>query len=186
MINEETKAAENQRDLELIEKIRNGNALAFSQLFNFHFSKLCTYNFSLNNNRQDAEDIAQEVFVVFNNSLKLGKYHCKNFGGWLRRTASFKVIDRIRNEKYAVVHLEVLPDGIEEEVEETFVTDENIAKVMAEINLLPERDSKIVMMRLWEQKSWKEIAAVFDIDVDSASGAYYKIIIKLKKRLGIR
>jgi len=134
--------------LELIEKIRNGNALAFSQLFNFHFSKLCTYNFSLNNNQQDAEDIAQEVFVAFNNSLKLGKYHCENFGGWLRKTASFKVIDRIRNRKHAVLHMEVLTDSIEEEVEETFVTDENIAKVLAEINLLPERDFKIVMMRL--------------------------------------
>lgn len=79
------KAVSNQEDLELIQKIRDGNREALSKLIDKHYAYI--YNISLKffNNEQDAEDAAQEVTIKLVTSISSFKGEKAKFTTWLYR-----------------------------------------------------------------------------------------------------
>ena len=183
---EEERESENQRDSGLIEKIKKGNILAFSQLFNFHYQKLYAYNYSRIHNRQDAEDIVQEVFTAFDKTLKEGKYLGNNFGGWLCTTASHFIIDLFRKKKhYKIEELEPeLPFAImEEEFGDIIITEENMAKLEKAMLALSSKNIDLLRLWYWDEKSYKEIGIALNLKEKSASSMRTAIIKRLKKSM---
>lgn len=79
------KTVSNQEDLELIQKIRDGNREALSKLIDKHYAYI--YNISLKffNNEQDAEDAAQEVTIKLVTSISSFKGEKAKFTTWLYR-----------------------------------------------------------------------------------------------------
>ena len=180
--------------MELIEKIRNGNALAFSQLFNFHFSKLCTYNFSLNNNQQDAEDIAQEVFIEVYQSIDKFKNESKLFT-WIYRIAVSKSLDHLKSKKrkkrFAFVQslfgdegISLLADKPHFEHPGVLLENKEHSKVLFfAISKLPENQQTVFNLNKVEGLSYNEVSEVMQVSVSSVESLLFRANQNLKKLL---
>lgn len=83
---------------DLINHLKNGNPAAFNDLVRLYGNKVVNtcYRFLLN--QQDAEDIAQEVFIEVYQSIKSFRHDAK-LSTWIYRIAVTKSLDAIKKRK---------------------------------------------------------------------------------------
>ena len=72
------------QDHELIEKIKTGNAIAFQELFNRYKKLVINICYRLTANKDEAEDLTQDVFIKIFKSAKNFKHHSK-VSTWIYR-----------------------------------------------------------------------------------------------------
>ena len=67
-----------------IEKAKAGNISAFEELISLYEKKIYNYCYRMTNNREDAEDLTQDVFIKVYRNLKNFKGNSK-FSTWIYR-----------------------------------------------------------------------------------------------------
>jgi len=139
---------------------------------------------------QLAEDILQETFIKAIKSVKEGKYSETNrFGSWLMRIAHNLVIDQFRqNKQYRVVSNNDFPMDIfstprfaEATVEQRLVYERVLYEVRALIDFLPDDQREVVMLRFYGDLSFKEIAEITNVSINTALGRMRYALINLRK-----
>ena len=92
-------------DYELVQKCINGEKDYFSEIINRHKNLVYSVILKMINNKEDANDLAQEVFIkVYKN---LDKYFPDfKFSTWVIRITTNHTIDHIRKKKYETVTME--------------------------------------------------------------------------------
>jgi len=139
---------------------------------------------------QLAEDILQETFIKAIKSVKEGKYSETNrFGSWLMRIAHNLVIDQFRqNKQYRVVSHNDFPMDIfstprfaEATVEQRLVYERVLYEVRALIDFLPDDQREVVMLRFYGDLSFKEIAEITNVSINTALGRMRYALINLRK-----
>jgi RNA polymerase sigma-70 factor (ECF subfamily) len=139
---------------------------------------------------QLAEDILQETFIKAIKSVKEGKYSETNrFGSWLMRIAHNLVIDQFRqNKQYRVVSNNDFPMDIfstprfaEATIEQRLVYERVLYEVRALIDFLPDDQREVVMLRFYGDLSFKEIAEITNVSINTALGRMRYALINLRK-----
>ena len=179
-----------QTDKDLIFLYFNGQVDALEQLVEKYQRPLFGYIYNMTEGREDAEEIFQEVW--FRAIKKLGNYSHNNFGGWLIRIAHNYVIDRARKKK---------PDtslDIENEngrsLAETIpgkdhnplstVTESELKEQIAKaVSMLPENQKETFIMRVESGLSFKEIAKIQKISINTALARMQYALDKLRPLL---
>ncbi|ABA90359.1 RNA polymerase sigma factor [Syntrophotalea carbinolica DSM 2380] len=82
----------------LLERIRQGDEGAFTQLVSGHLSSVVNLAYRMLGDRQEAEDLAQEAFLRLHRSLPSFRGDCR-IKTWLYKVVSRLVIDHIRREQ---------------------------------------------------------------------------------------
>ena len=144
----------------IIKSCRDGNLEEFSFLYDKYADKIYNFIFYKTFHKQTAQDL---VSVTFMKALeKLDRYDPKkgNFSSWLYRIARNNVIDHYRSKK---INLNiddfwslVSKDNVEKEVGAKKELDE----VKKHITKLGQEQREIVIMRIWDELSYKEISQV--------------------------
>ena len=94
-----------QEDSHYIERVINGDVSAYSPLVEKHKNLVFSIAMKILNNREDAEEIAQDTFLKAFNSLKSFEKKSK-FSTWLYRIAYNGAISRKRKKKMDVVEID--------------------------------------------------------------------------------
>jgi len=137
-----------------------------------------------------AEDLLQETFIKAIKSVKEGKYSETNrFGSWLMRIAHNLVIDQFRqNKQYREVSNNDFPMDIfstprfsETTVEQRMVYERVLFEVRALIDFLPDDQREVVMLRFYGDLSFKEIAEITNVSINTALGRMRYALINLRK-----
>ncbi|MGE0078722.1 MAG: sigma-70 family RNA polymerase sigma factor [Bacteroidales bacterium] len=155
-----------------------------------HERKVYTYILMMVRKPYLAEDLMQETFVKVIRSLKEGRYSENNrFQSWLMRIAHNLVIDHFRhakqyreisNDDYPV-DLFNTPRFAEMNVEQTMVFDRVLNEVRMLIDLLPEDQKEVIMLRYYADLSFKEIADLTNVSINTALGRMRYALINLRK-----
>ena len=182
-----------EEDRVLVSQYIAGNEKAFEVLMMRH--KDCVYRSILSKIRNPAlaEDIFQETFIKIVKTLKLGNYNEEGkFLPWAMRIASNMVIDHFRKSKkyrfisesssmsddYNIFHTLSMDDrNVEEEISK--LESENAAVEM--VKHLPENQREILIMRLFQEMSFKDISETLDISINTALGRMRYALINLRK-----
>ena len=82
----------------LVRQAIDGNQSAFTQLYDEHFDKVYRYIYFRVSNRDEAEDLTQEVFIKALRGIGSYKWRDVHFTSWLFRIAHNQVIDYIRKQ----------------------------------------------------------------------------------------
>jgi RNA polymerase sigma-70 factor (ECF subfamily) len=139
-----------------------------------------------------AEDLLQETFIKAIKSVKEGKYSETNrFGSWLMRIAHNLVIDQFRqNKQYREVSNNDFPMDIfstprfsETTVEQRMVYERVLFEVRALIDFLPDDQREVVMLRFYGDLSFKEIADITNVSINTALGRMRYALINLRKMI---
>ena len=186
---------ENIDDRDLVTAYINGDEKAFEALLIRHKDKI--YRF-INMKVRDgalAQDIFQDAFIKIVNTLKAGNYNEEGkFLPWAMRIAHNLVIDYFRkNNKvklisesssqrndFNIFHTIKMED---ENVEEEMTRVELESQMVDLIEFLPQSQSDILKMRIFKEMSFKDIADLEDISINTALGRMRYALINLRKMI---
>jgi RNA polymerase sigma-70 factor (ECF subfamily) len=175
-------------DQVLVKKYITGDNYSFEVLLNRHKSRVFAFIMSKIKNKDLSEDIFQDTYVKVVNSLQKGKYNEEGkFLPWVMRIAHNLVIDHFRKQKK--MHMVRsnndfdIFDVIKDEninVDDRLIRDQIFSDLRGLINLLPNDQKEVLMMRYFEEMSFKKIAEHFDISINTALGRMRYALINLR------
>jgi len=176
-------------DQELIRSYLSGKDIAFEVLLERHKSKVFTHIYIKVKDRDLANDIFQDTFIKVVNTLKAGKYNEEGkFLPWLMRIAHNLVIDHFRrskkmpkvreNEEYSPFSV-ISNDELGQD-EEMIIQQIN-QDVQKLVKMLPKEQREVVIMRHYNEMSFKEIAEATDVSINTALGRMRYALINMRK-----
>ena len=177
------------QDAELVSNYIQGNENALSILIERHKQRIYSFIYSKVYDRDITEDIFQDTFIKVIRTLKLGKYNEEGkFLPWVMRIAHNLVIDHFRKNsrmpkfdnagEFSI--FSVLSDSslnaeksiIKEQVEE------DVRRIIEE---LPDDQKQVLMMRMYQDMSFKEISERTGVSINTALGRMRYALINLRK-----
>jgi len=178
------------KDYELVKKFIEGDQDSIEVLITRHKNRVYTYILLIVKDQQLAEDIFQDTFIKVINSLKRGKYQEKGiFVSWVVRIAHNLIIDYFRKSKHLKTYSS--EDGemdvfntkklADDTVEDIMITDQIASDVRKLVELLPEEQKEVIMLRHYGGLSFKEIADQTGVSINTALGRMRYALINLRK-----
>ena len=177
-------------DQVLLNHYLSGDQDAISQLIERHSRRVRDYINMMVKDRDLAEDIFQETFIKVVRVIDEGRYVDNGkFLSWVLRIAHNQVIDHFRTQRqaHAVNESEAGYDVLgtlrfaEKTVEDNLVSDQIERDVRALVELLPEEQREVVMMRYYSGLSFKEIAEQTQVSINTALGRMRYALINLRR-----
>jgi RNA polymerase sigma factor (sigma-70 family) len=183
-------------DNELVKLYMNGNEESLSILVKRHKRRIFSYLYLISRNKELTEDIFQETFFKVIQTLKKRQYNEEGkFLPWVLRIAKNLMIDHFRkikkmpsissvtnDEGERVDIFDIIPEPVSnsKDANEAKEFKELIRNVVGE---LPPDQKEVVIMRTYYDMSFKEIAEVTDVSINTALGRMRYALINLKKLL---
>ncbi len=185
------KKLQDMTDEELALSYVDGNNRAFDLLLSRNQSKLFSYILFVVHDRETAEDLFQETFVKVIVRLQDGSYTVSGkFGAWMMRIAHNVVMDWYRDMSSRHI-VEVTKDNdlsnmggddvLEGNIEGRYVNTQVMADVRRLIDTLPPIQREIVFMRYFQELSFKEIAELTNVSINTALGRMRYAIINMRR-----
>lgn len=179
-------------DEELVRLYLQGNGCAFDILLNRYKDVVFNYLTYTLKNQEQAEDAFQDVFMKVVVYLNSGKYQDNGkFSNWLMRIVRNLLIDQYRrsktdisvisNDDAEVDLLNTASIATNENREQEMIDQQTLAEVKDLIALLPESQRTVLIMRFYDDLSFKEIAEKTQCSINTALGRMRYAIMNLKK-----
>jgi RNA polymerase sigma factor (sigma-70 family) len=177
-------------DQELIAKYLNGNEKSLEKLIFRHKRKVFAYIMMVVKDDQVADDIFQDTFIKVINTIRSGSYKEEGkFIQWVMRIAHNLIIDHFRrakrlpvvnnsNEDFDIFDMVRITD---QSIEEQIITDQIHEDVRSLIELLPSEQKEVLVMRHYDDMSFKEIADATNVSINTALGRMRYALINLRK-----
>jgi RNA polymerase sigma-70 factor (ECF subfamily) len=177
-------------DEELVSGIIDGNQLYFKILVDKYQSLVLNTCFHFIHNKNDAEDITQEVFIKVYQSIEKFNYQSK-LSTWLYRIAVNKSLNFIRDNKKrnvfkSIENLFYKNAKYEQQIEEEESDEIKIQRLNLlrnSIQLLPENQKTAFILHKYEEISYKEIAVIMNTSLASVEGLINRAKINLQKNI---
>ncbi|MEM1321691.1 MAG: sigma-70 family RNA polymerase sigma factor [Bacteroidota bacterium] len=178
-------------DQQLIARYLNGDERAFEELLTRHKSKIYTSIYLFVKDQSLAEDIFQEVFIKIIDTLRKGKYnHEGKFVQWAMRISYNMCVDYFRRTKRRP---KVSPTETFDIFDVLQVTDDNAeqrmirsqthSKVRKLVDMLPPEQREVVILRHYADMSFKEIAKLTRVSINTALGRMRYALINIRKMI---
>ena len=178
-------------DEHLVSMFANGNNQAFDELLNRHKNRVFSYILMVVRNRDLAEDIFQEAFMKAIVTIKQGRYvENGKFYSWVTRIAHNLIIDLYRrernentvsNEEFEEVDLFNNAKLSDENIEDYLVREQVFSDVKNLMGHLPDNQKEVVHLRYYEDKSFKEIADMTGVSINTALGRMRYAVLNMRR-----
>lgn len=181
----------------LVSLYREGDNEAFDTLLARYQTCVFTYILKLTSNDEDAaNDVFQDTFVHAIMAIREGRYVASNqMQAWLMRIARNLVLDRMRSSRvrkhvnHEVVDAQgnVVRDFLDSyqlsecTVETQLMNQQSCSLVRALVDRLPDVQREVVEMRFYEELSFKEIAMLTGVSINTALGRMRYAMLNLKR-----
>ena len=168
-----------------------GNNSAFDELLSRTQSKLFTYIMFVVHDHDVADDIFQETFVKAIIKLQNGQYtDSGKFSFWLTRIAHNAIMDWYRqqqsrhimepNAENDLQHLS-MASVLDTFRESELVNEQVLADVKRMMEALPAPQREVVYMRYYQQLSFKEIAAITGVSINTSLGRMRYALLNMRR-----
>lgn len=177
------------QDAELVSNYIRGDESALSVLIERHKQKIYSFIYSKVYDRDITEDIFQDTFIKVIRTLKRGKYNEEGkFLPWVMRIAHNLVIDHFRKNsrmpkfdntgEFSI--FSVLSDS-SLNAEKSMIKDQVESDVRRVIEELPEDQKQVLLMRMYQDMSFKEISERTGVSINTALGRMRYALINMRK-----
>lgn len=179
-------------DQHLLNNYRSGDQSAISKLIERHKRRVRDYIYMMVKDNDVADDIFQETFIKVIRVIDEGRYTDNGkFLSWVLRIAHNQVIDHFRAQKQnrqlneAEAGYDVLGTLrlAERTVEDEIVCEQIAGDVRRMVELLPDEQREVVMMRYYSGMSFKEIAEQTGVSINTALGRMRYALINLRRMI---
>ena len=176
-------------DQSLVKQYIQGNESCLEMLIKRHKNRLFTTIILIVKDSYIAEDIFQETFIKIIKNLKAGKYNEEGkFLPWAARIARNMAIDYFRKTK----RMPTITDSSGQDVfrtikiktenrEQQIIRSEKESLVRAAIEKLPAEQRQVLILRHYGDLSFKEIAKMTNVSINTALGRMRYAITNMRK-----
>ncbi len=183
-------------DNELVKLYMSGNEESLSVLVKRHKRRIFSYVYLITRNKVLTEDVFQETFFKVIQTLKKQQYNEEGkFLPWVLRIAKNLIIDHFRKvKKMPSISTVVNDEGEETSIFDIIPEPNQLVKDTEEqkqfkdtirsiVNDLPQDQKEVVIMRTYYDMSFKEIAEVTNVSINTSLGRMRYALINLKKMI---
>jgi RNA polymerase sigma factor (sigma-70 family) len=178
-------------DNQIVQMYINGDANALTTLVTRYKDKIFTSIYLLVKDKYLAEDIFQDVFIRIIDTLKGGRYTDEGkFLPWAMRIAHNLCVDHFRKVKrnptiktsddrdiFDVINFS------ENGVDDRMMNEQTSDKVRRMIDLLPEDQREVIILRHYADLSFKEISQLTGCSINTALGRMRYGLLNLRKMM---
>jgi len=176
-------------DQELIALYLDGNHSGIETLIRRYKRKVFTYIFLNVKDRHLAEDLFQDTFIKVINTLRSGSYNDEGkFLPWVMRIAHNLIIDHYRksnriptienDDEYDIFNtIKIFDDCVEDKM----ITEQIHQDVKKLLDLLPDEQREVIVMRHYADMSFRDIAEQTNVSINTALGRMRYALINLRK-----
>lgn len=176
-------------DKKLVRQYLGGNEACLEMLVSRHKNKVFSTIYLIVHDHYIAEDLFQETFIKVIKTLKSGKYNEEGkFLPWVLRIARNLAIDYFRktqrmptitssegNDIFSYLHLE------QETKEDELIRKQREQSVRDLIKMLPDEQREVLVLRHYGDLSFKEIAEITNVSINTALGRMRYALNNLRK-----
>lgn len=178
-------------DNQLVQSFQEGNNNALEVLVNRHKDKIFTSINILVKDKYLAEDLFQDVFIKVIDTLRKDNYNDEGkFLPWVMRIAHNLCIDHFRKVK----RTPTITTGDDQDIFEVINVVDNSAdkgiiksqshdKVRQLLDLLPEDQREVIVLRHYADLSFKEIATMTNSSINTALGRMRYGLLNMRKMI---
>ncbi len=172
------------RERQLILEVQEGSHEAFRELVELHMRRVYDLAYGFVNDHDDAEDVAQDVFVKVYHSIKYFRQE-SGFSTWLYRITTNTSLDRLKQKKRSLArHVPMEETGISEVPDsrspEHIDTSANIERALHE---LPTLQRAVVILRHMEGFSTKQVSDILRCSEGTVKTHLHRGLRKMRKKL---
>ena len=182
---------ESMTDEELALSYINGNNQAFDKLLSRSQDKIFNYIMYVVKDEDLANDLFQETFLKAITKMRSGRYtDTGKFFWWLTRVAHNVIIDYYRAQKSSKI-VEPTKDNDLSNLSSNSLMDSNRESELANeqvlrdvkklVEALPESQREVVIMRYFQELSFKEIAEMTGVSINTSLGRMRYALMNLRK-----
>ena len=186
------KRAHLATDQELIVQYLRGKELALERLIHRHKDKVFSSIYMTVRDTVLAEDIFQDTFIKVVDTLRNGKYDEQGkFLPWVIRIGHNLCLDHFRRVKRAPKITDsdgndifnVLKFSDINNAEDKLIYEQHANKLRALVDLLPEEQREVIVMRHYLNFSFKEIADMTGVSINTSLGRMRYGLLRLRKMI---
>ena len=178
-------------DQELVSSYLSGNQSAFEVLLNRYKDKIYTSIYLFVKDTELAEDIFQDVFIKIIDTLKKEKYNNEGkFLQWAMRIAYNMCVDHFRKSKRMskISNTETFDifsvlECKDDHMEKSIIKSQVHTKIRDLIDQLPDEQREVVILRHYADMSFKEIASLTRVSINTALGRMRYALINIRKMM---
>ncbi len=184
------KNLKSMTDEALVDLYAHGNNSAFDVLLNRYKKSIHSYIFYIVRNQDLTEDIFQETFLKVIMTIKQGRYtDTGKFKAWITRIAHNLIIDNFRQERNEntisndEVEVDLLNDMklCDSNVEDDLVQEQVFSDIKKLVKHLPDNQREVLEMRYYQDMSFKEIADITGVSINTALGRMRYAILNMRR-----
>ena len=181
-------------DNELIQQFQEGNTRAFDALIDRHQERIYNAILFMVKDSYWAEDLIQDIFIKIIHNLKLNKYNDEGkFLPWALRIAHNFCVDHFRKVKRTPTIktsddqdlFEVIKHA-DHSADYKMTRSQTHRNIQELVDLLPEEQREIIVLRHYANLSFKEIAQMTNCSINTALGRMRYGLINLRKMMNER
>lgn len=172
-----------EADTLLVERAKQGDMAAFSELVVRHQKSILRLAFRVVRDLQTAQDVVQESFFKAHQKIKSFEGRSA-FKSWIFQIALNTAKNKLRARTFDTVDLEKTPVADDIDIEEAMMNEDLKEMIQSEIEKLPNKQRIALNLRIFDDLSFAEIAEVMACPYDTAKANYRHALMKLRHRLG--
>ncbi|AIQ28273.1 MULTISPECIES: RNA polymerase sigma factor [Paenibacillus] len=168
---------------EKIRRIQAGEASLFSDIIRLYQQRIYLYCFRLLNNKEEAEDAVQDVLIKAYQNI--GQFRPQaDFVSWLYKVAYHHCLNQLRRQKFQhqlrkLLRQEVTVTSAEQTLENRLFS-EPVSAALEQLNM---EDRNLLILRIFEDKSFAEIGEILGVSTATVRKRYERTRGKLKKAI---
>lgn len=166
----------------LVKLASAGDADAFGKIYDIFLDEVYRFVYFRVGNRQDAEDITEQIFISMFTAISRYNDDGLPFGAWVYRIARNKVTDFYRSRKPLLPLVEAVgvtdpKPGPEEQTDQKMLRNE----VLRSLTQIPHQYQELIILKFIEDKDNEEISVILDKPVSHIRVLQHRAIAALRK-----
>jgi RNA polymerase sigma-70 factor (ECF subfamily) len=169
-------------DISLVEKVKAGDLVAFSELVMKHQKSLLRLAFRVVGDLQTAQDVVQESFMKA--YQKIGSFEGRSqFKSWVYQITLNTAKNKIRGKKTETIDIENVSLESDDNAADLMENESLRLLINEEVQKLPAKQRLALSLRIFDDLSFTEIADIMDCPYDTAKANYRHALMKLRHTL---
>jgi RNA polymerase sigma-70 factor (ECF subfamily) len=172
----------NLTDNEIVSLVMEGDRKAFSTLVKRHQKPLLRVAYRFVKDLDAAEDVVQESFIKAYE--RLSSFEARStFKSWLFQICVNTAKNKLRDRRDDMSDIDDVPLAVNAQAEAALVHNAVSQLIQTHVDQLPFKQKTALVLRIYEDMSFKEIAEVMDCPYDTAKANYRHALMRLKEEL---
>lgn len=172
-------------DTAVIKECQHGRIERFTKVYDAYIKKIYNFIYHKTMHRETAEDLTSTVFMKALENIQSFDESKGSFNAWLYRIARNTVIDHYRTSKDVMDIADAWGLSTKEDILRSVESNEQLERVRGYLETLKPQHREIIIMRVWDQLSYKEIADITGLTEANCKMTFSRAIRRLRDELGM-